>query len=145
MRTYQKLLPLTQEEQRFAEESHYVMEWFFRISGYNKDEYYDIAVFGYLKAVQNWCTREELHQYSFATIAYKAMSSRISNEHYKRNRRIRTISLNAYVADSDSFTLMDTITYDNYLNHYGVKTKIIQNMEKEHYAMHERPLMRTIL
>ncbi len=130
MRVYQKLTPLTQEEQKFAEENHWVIDWFFRISNYNLSEYYDVAAIGYLKAVKSWHTRSELHEYSFSTIAKQAMRSYIGNELKKADRRIKTISLDAIVGDSDGMTLMDMVTYDSYLNCYslcggGVKTQAL--------------------
>lgn len=118
MRIYQKLTPLTEEEKQFAAENHWVVEWFFVISGYDLQEYYDVAAIGYLKAVKSWCSREELHQYSFATVAKQMMRSYIGNERKKSDRRIRTISLDAASDDAGGFCLMDTVTYDNYLNQY---------------------------
>lgn len=130
MRVYQKLTPLTQEEQKFAEENHWVIDWFFRISNYNLSEYYDVAAIGYLKAVKSWHTRSELHEYSFSTIAKQTMRSYIGNELKKADRRIKTISLDAIVGDSEGMTLMDMVTYDSYLNCYslcggGVKTQAL--------------------
>lgn len=118
MRVYQKLTPLTQEEQRFAEENHWVIDWFFRISGYNATEYYDVAAIGYLKAVKSWCSREELHEYEFSTIAKQMMRSYIGNERRKANRRIQTISLDAEIGKDSSLCYLDTVTYENYLNCY---------------------------
>lgn len=120
MRVYQKLTPLTQEEQKFAEENHWVIDWFFRISNYNLSEYYDVAAIGYLKAVKSWHTRSELHEYSFSTIAKQTMRSYIGNELKKADRRIKTINLDAIVGDSEGMTLMDMVTYDSYLNCYSL-------------------------
>ena len=120
MRVYQKLTPLTQEEQKFAEENHWVIDWFFRISNYNLSEYYDVAAIGYLKAVKSWHTRSELHEYSFSAIAKQTMRSYIGNELKKADRRIKTISLDAIVGDSEGMTLMDMVTYDSYLNCYSL-------------------------
>ena len=120
MRVYQKLTPLTQEEQKFAEENHWVIDWFFRISNYNLSEYYDVAAIGYLKAVKSLHIRSELHEYSFSTIAKQTMRSYIGNELKKADRRIKTISLDAIVGDSEGMTLMDMVTYDSYLNCYSL-------------------------
>ena len=120
MRVYQRLTPLTQEEKQHAADSYHVIEWFFSITGYDREDCYDAAVTGYLKAVKSWCSREELHRYSFATIAKQMMRSYIGNERRKNDRRIRTLSLDAPLGESGGFALIDTITYDNYLNHYEV-------------------------
>lgn len=118
LRVYQKLTPLTQEEQQFAEENHWVIDWFFRISGYSVAEYYDVAAIGYLKAVKSWFGREELHEYEFSTIAKNSMRSYIGNDIRKTQRRIQTVSLDAEVGEEERFCYLDTVTYDNYLNCY---------------------------
>ena len=58
--------------------------------------------------------RDELHEYSFSTIAKQAMRSYIGNELKKADRRIKTISLDAIVGDLEGITLMDMVTYDSY-------------------------------
>lgn len=77
------------------------------------DDWYDVVVFRYLLTVQNWMERPELHRYAFSTIAWRAMSSAVSNERRKRQRRIQTVSLDAPVPDTDGVTIGDTITADN--------------------------------
>lgn len=118
MRIYQKLSPLTEEERIFAEENHDVISWCLKLEGRDYDENYSIAVFGYLKAVKRWFAREELHKYSFKTIARWAIKSYLYCEAEKSFRRIQTISLETPIGDENGLTLMDVITYDNYLNHY---------------------------
>lgn len=118
MRTYQKLTPLTPGEQWFAEENHWVIEWFFDITGYDISEWYDVAVFGYLKAVKSWCVREELHRYCFSTIAKRNMQAYIGNDKRKAERRIQAVSLDAPLSEDGSFCYHDIVTYDNYLNCY---------------------------
>ncbi len=110
MRVYQKLTPLTQEEQKFAEENHWVIDWFFRISNYNLSEYYDVAAIGYLKAVKSWHTRSELHEYSFSTIAKQTMRSYIGNELKKADRRIKTSRQESIGGDPYRTTSMDMVT-----------------------------------
>lgn len=117
MRAYQKLTPLTEEEKEFAAENCWAIDWFFRISDYDAFDYYDVAMFGYLKAVKSWCTRVELHEYSFATIAKRMMAGYIGNERRKADRRIKAISLDAQLYD-DERSLLDSITYEHYLNQY---------------------------
>lgn len=119
MRTYQKLTPLTPEEQQFAAENHHVIEWFFGITGHDRNECYDVAAIGYLKAVKSWCSREDLHQYSFATIAKRTMEGYLQSDRRKADRRIHTLSLNAPLGEEEGLSFLDTITYDNYLNHYA--------------------------
>lgn len=118
MRIYQKLTPLTPEEQQFAADHHWVIEWFFKVTNYDKREFYDVASLGYLKAVKSWLSRDELHQYEFSTIARQAMRGYIGCEQRKERRRIRALSLEAVISNSDGLALMDLITYDDYQNQY---------------------------
>lgn len=119
MRVYQRLTPLTPEERQFAEDYVWVIDWYFNISDYDAFDYYDVAIFGYLKAVKSWCAREELHQYSFSTIAKQMMRSYIGNERRKADRRIKAISLDASMdEDGRSLYELEGITYDHYQNQY---------------------------
>ena len=77
------------------------------------DDWYDTVIFRYLLTVQNWLDRPELHRYAFSTIAWRAMSSAVSNERRKQGRRIRAVSLDAPVPGADGITLGDTVTADN--------------------------------
>lgn len=58
------------------------------------DEFYDIAIFGYLRAVRKYLARPELReQYKFSTIAYRAMSCDVhhSREYWLCAKRNRTV------------------------------------------------------
>lgn len=108
-----KLTPLTEEESKFAAEHYYVVDWYFRIKKYDKEEYYDVAVMGYLQAVKKWFARPELHRWSFTTIAKYSMWTRIGNEQRQHKNKISTISLDSVIQGTDNLTYMDTITYSN--------------------------------
>ena len=107
-----KLRPLSAEAQELARQNIRTVAGFLahhRLS----DDWYDVVIFRYLLTVQNWLDRPELHRYAFSTIAWRAMSSAVSNERRKRQRRIQTVSLDAPVPDTDGVTIGDTITADN--------------------------------
>ena len=107
-----KLRPLSTEAQEMARQNIQTITRFLshhRLS----DDWYDVVVFRYLLTVQNWMERPGLHRYAFSTIAWRAMSSAVSNERRKRQRRIQTVSLDAPVPDTDGVTIGDTITADN--------------------------------
>lgn len=120
MRIYQKFTPLTSEEQQFATDNYWIMDWFFKITFYDVQEYYDVAAIGYLKAVKSWFSRPDLHKYKFSTIAKWAMKSYIYSEWKKEKRRIQTLSLEATIGNNNNICYMDMITYDNYSNCYVV-------------------------
>lgn len=54
------------------------------------DEYYDIVVFGYLRAVRRYLTEPELCGYPFSTIAWLAMRQSIASFHRAEKRREKT-------------------------------------------------------
>ncbi|WP_304976627.1 hypothetical protein [uncultured Alistipes sp.] len=106
------LRPLSEEARELARRNAQTIE---RFLGHHRlsDDWYDVVVFRYLLTVQNWLDRPELHRYAFSTIAWRAMSSAVSNERRKQQRRIRTVSLDAPVPGTDGLTLGDTLTEDN--------------------------------
>jgi RNA polymerase sigma-70 factor (ECF subfamily) len=94
--------PLTPEQRQFAEDNHDIISSFLRWKRLNQD-YYDIVVFGYLRAVRNYFERSELRQYAFKTIAYYAMNSDLYNHYRKQYRQKRT----AYVMSLDTAAYAD--------------------------------------
>lgn len=110
--------PLTQEEQKFAEENIELIKLYLNIRKLPVDEWYDVVVFWYLLSVKRWFCTPELHQYKFKTIAFTAMQSAVWNEMQKMNRRIKTISLDEEIPGTDGITYLEGITYKN-LNYIG--------------------------
>lgn len=76
---------LTEQESAFAAEHHSLIYRYLNERDLPEEEYYDVVVFGYLNGVQKHFRREDLKQYSFTTIAWKAMNSSYAN--YERSRR----------------------------------------------------------
>ena len=70
-----KLLPLTDEEKRLAEENLYMVDRFLRERRLDPGEYYDVVVFGYLEAIQSVCQKrsaEKTHNlYGFCTFCMR--------------------------------------------------------------------------
>lgn len=113
MRTYTKMTPLTPEEREFAEKNHPAVLWYIKEAKLEPEEYYDVVVMGYLKAVKKWFERPDLHKYSFLKIAKMTMRGYVGCERKKQDRRIKTVSLDAIVAGTDGVTRQETITYEN--------------------------------
>lgn len=82
---------LTAEESAYAEAHHGVLCSYLSKNRLPFDEFYDIAVFGYLRAVRKYLARPELWKYSFSTIAYWDMHCDIrhSREYWLRAKRSR--------------------------------------------------------
>lgn len=101
--------PMTDEERDFAEIHHGLIYSFLKYYHLNEDDWYDIAVCGYLKAVQVWFWRTDLHQYSFSTIAYSRMKGAVSSERKKASRRPRTVSIDEIIPGTEDFTYRDML------------------------------------
>ena len=108
-----KLEPLTPAEQTVAAENHYIVERFLASKKLPPDEWYDVVVFRYLRAVELWFRRPDLYKYRVATIAWRNMASAVYNERIKQGRRIKTVSLEEAIPGTDGMTFGDTITAKN--------------------------------
>ena len=73
--------PLTAEEQRLAAENHDLVFAFLKEKDLPIDVYYDVVIFGYLKAVQRYCARKKKTTCKFSTIAWNWMESELSKYH----------------------------------------------------------------
>ena len=86
-------IPLKPEEIYFAANHHRLIYKYLKQCRYSKEDYYDIAVFGYLKAVRDYCNKEELRKYAFSTICWKYMSREVSNYHAGLQRKKRVANM----------------------------------------------------
>lgn len=106
-------VPLTKEQQDFAAEHHGLVYKFLNDNRLAEDEFYDVIIFGYLKAVQDFLLREHLQDYSFATIAWKYMFRSLSNYfkgqfRQKRNAEIVSIHVGPHPASHSLEEMMPT-------------------------------------
>lgn len=91
-------MALTQEERDFAEKNHGLVYKFLGVRKLDADAYYDIVIFGYLRAARRYCREEKLRRYAFSTIAWRSMDSEKRNHEDACARRRRwgtEVSLNA--------------------------------------------------
>lgn len=120
------LEPFRETEKKFAEEMHNLIYKYLREHGYNIEEYYDVALFGFLKAVQVYHRKEKSKgNYDFSYIAKQYMRAELSNQRKNDNRKKRKpleiiISLDA-----------DYIEEENYHNCIGGKSVEDEVMESE--------------
>lgn len=112
-----KLTPLTPEERDFAAKNHGILLWYLQNQRLSKDQYYDVAAFGFLLAVKKWLHNSELHRWSFSTIACQTMRTYIANERRKEERRIHAFSLEETVPGTEGLTWWDVIT-DEHLTYF---------------------------
>lgn len=110
--------PLTGEQKHLAELNHDLVYKFLSKNNLSETEYYDVVIFGYLCAAQEYCVNTKLQRYSFSTVAWKRMHRELSN-HLKfldrKKRDFPTISLSEILSDSDSLHYEDVITLENQL------------------------------
>ena len=103
-------MPLTKEESAFAAEHHNLVYAFLKMKRYPVDEFYDIAIFGYLRAVRTYLGREDLRDlYKFSTIAYKRMGSSISSHFTALNRQMRKADTHPYDDNTDVADYSDSV------------------------------------
>lgn len=85
-----KILPLTEEEKRIAEEHHNMVYVFLGSRHYPIEEYYDIAIMGFLAGVQDWCRVEGLKErYAISTICIRNMHNAIATHFRDENAQKR--------------------------------------------------------
>ena len=103
-----KLKPLSNYERKFAEENHNLVYAFLHKHGYSLENYYDVAIFGFLKAVQIYNRREDLREkYSFPFISQQYIRSELGNhcrmeEAKKRKPSGSLVSLDAEYAETEN-------------------------------------------
>ena len=82
-------IPLTPEQGTFAAENHGLVLKFLNENHLPEDEYYDVVVFGYLRAVKRYFTEKDLRKYNFSTIAWSCMRADLINYHKALSTRKR--------------------------------------------------------
>ena len=82
-----KLAPLNKRQTRFAEKNHKLVYAFLQERQYDPGDYYDLAVMGYLHAVERYFSHAYLRRFSFSTIAYRAMQQSIVSWRRGESRR----------------------------------------------------------
>ena len=82
------LRPMTQEERDFAEQKHDLVIQFLHCKCLPMDDYYDIVIFGYLSAVQQYI-RKPPAGVAFKAMAFRAMKDAVlrEGEYYSRAKR----------------------------------------------------------
>jgi RNA polymerase sigma-70 factor (ECF subfamily) len=137
------LKPLTQEQSDFAAEHHNLIYSFLHEKDYAADEYYDVAAFGYLKAVQKYHEREDLRVYTFSSIAFPSMRREMYNHFRSQRAQMRSAKTVPYddvhvVCDTDStWAAVDAkLAVDAIEARLAEKSNIIR-LKTEGYSGHE--------
>lgn len=99
-------IPLTPEQKIFAAQNHDLVYKFLQKQNLPIDDFYDVVIFGYLRAVKRFFNEIGLHCYQFATIAWNCMKVDLINHLKVQSRQknnAETISLHTEVDDNLSF------------------------------------------
>lgn len=102
---------LTKEQQTFATAHHSLVYKFLNENRLPEDEFYDVVIFGYLKAVRDYFSDLTAQQFTFSTIANRRMKFCLfdyfrTQERRKRNMEVLSIHVGLY---PDGAPLEDTI------------------------------------
>lgn len=72
---------MSEEQRQYAAKHHDLIYAFLHEQQWTVEEYYDIAAFGFLRAVMRYQSEASLQKYSFSTIAWRAMKQSIASYH----------------------------------------------------------------
>lgn len=100
-----KIQLLSPQEQEFAENHHYIVEHFLSKNDLDETDFYDVVIFGYLHAVQDYLNKPELSKYQFSTIAWRQMKNCMIHELIYLRRLKRNAPMAEYHENYASATL----------------------------------------
>ena len=101
---------LTERQRSFAADNHYVLEEYLQRKNLPLDDFYDVVVFGYLRAVKHYDESEDVQPFGFRAVAEDHMYAELCGYMRKqklRNKNVRILSLDRPV--STHLTLGDVI------------------------------------
>lgn len=104
---------MTPRQREIATKAHNMIYSYIRLRKLPIDDYYDVVVFGFMEAVQQYDENKELaKKYSLTTIAYRKMDDRLADYRIYENRQKRTAdvrSLEAPLAGAENMCIADTV------------------------------------
>ena len=110
--------PLTTEQSRIAELNHDLVFEFLNEYNLPESQYYDVVIFGYLCAVQEYCEKPELQKYLFSTVAWRQMKHELYRHykyHERKKRDFQTVSLSDIKRGDDASLKTDETAAENRL------------------------------
>lgn len=104
---------MTPRQREIATKAHNMIYAYLRLRKLPIDDYYDVVVFGFMEAVQQYDENKELaKKYSLTTIAYRKMDDNLAVLRIYENRQKRTAdvrSLEAPLAGVENMCIADTV------------------------------------
>ncbi len=130
----EKLRPLTDEERRFASENHSLVFAFINEKALDENVFYDVVIFGYMRAVQEYISNSKACRYAFSTIAWKRMQRSVINYcHYlmKPKRFAEIVSLTDPIDEASDLTWEDVlISEESKFLEFEMK-ELLRELDKE--------------
>lgn len=116
MNQFTRIDPLTDEESRYAAEHYALIHRFLNKKRLPEEDFFDVVVFGYLRAVKRYLEEEKLRKWDFSTIAWRAMRSSVSEYLTAQKRPCRNAvicSLDRSSPEEPTFSLYEVIPNDD--------------------------------
>lgn len=110
------LTPLTPAEAEFAAQQYLLIFSFLEKNGLDERDFFDVAVFGYLKAVRRYLSSPNLQRYAFSTIAWRSMKSSVNLElrtNGMQKRNAQTVSLDSPMPAGDELSVKTWLSMQN--------------------------------
>lgn len=110
--------PLTAEQSQIAELNHDLVFEFLNEYNLPESQYYDVVIFGYLCAVQEYCEKPELQKYLFSTVAWRQLKHELYRHykyHERKKRDFQTVSLSDIKSGNEAFLKTDETAAENKL------------------------------
>jgi len=115
---------LTPAQSDFAAEHYHLIDEFLRIKGYPSDDFFDVVVFGFLRAVRRYTEREDLRQeYKFKTIAFRCMRDDLFEHHQHESRAKRSAEICQYDEETHSPDTGDNV-WECFIRKHDAETAI---------------------
>ena len=129
--------PLNDVEKRLSEEHHGLVYSFLHRHGYSIEEFYNIAIFGYLKAIQTYNRREDLrNKYQLAFICKQYMRAEVKDHFRVQNAQKRKptetiISLDANYTETDNlYNLVGGKSVEDELMESELLEELLENLSE---------------
>lgn len=132
---------LTERQEQFLAKHHYLVENFLKYRGLPMDEFYDVVIFRFMRAVKQYDERDDLKKYKFSTIANNAMRWALASHFGKekaKNADVQILSLDYQFEDS-SLTFGDIIADERVDVCESVCKKLSRPVVKRRRLLHTTP------
>lgn len=128
-----RLEPLSAQERDFAAEHHNIVYKFLYVNKFSIDDFYDIAVLGYLQGVRAYLNREESKaNIPFTVMAWGYMRAAVQQYFNKQDAAKRIppeLILSLDIMDEDK-VFFDNIYEDQYMENVAIEKQALETTVK---------------